>query len=200
MYPSAKTQQRHRRDYRGASIPSLWNASAVCHGLRRFGNAGIGICLSAFCALVGFFFFGSSELMQPTQYPNAGLAAYKSAPIVAYVPQFQNRNEGEPAVMQELASAIEPEPETVTVRDAVPLPTVQVPTVPLPTAQVPTVQPPTVQPPTAPLPTVELPKKAEKPHRKIATVSNQPRAVRESRGAARTVIDQISANNRAAGY
>jgi hypothetical protein len=131
----------------------------------------IGISLGAFCALVGCFFFGPHELMQPTRYPNFGLAAYKSAPTVAYVPQFQIRNEGEPSVTQELAYAIEPEPETVTVRE------------------------------TVPLPKVPLPKKAEKPHRKIATVvSQRPRAVREGRGAARTIIDHISANNRTAGY
>jgi hypothetical protein len=73
--------------------------------------------------------------------------------------------------MQEFAYAIEPGPETVTVRD------------------------------TVPPPTVPLPNKAEKPHRKIATVvSKRPRAERERRDAAQTIIDQISANNRTAGY
>jgi hypothetical protein len=155
MYPPAKTQRRHRRDYSGAAI---------------------GIYLCAFCALVGCFFVGLYELMQPTQYPNPGLAAYKSAPTVAYVPQSRIRNEGEPSVMQEFASAIEPGPETATVRDTVPLPK-------------------------ASLPKVSLPKKAEKPHRKIATVvSKRPSAVRERRDAAPTIIDLISANNRTAGY
>ena len=156
MYPRrihmpAKTQRRHRRDYRA--------------------DAAIGIYLCAFCALVGCFFVGLYELMQPTRYPNPGLAAYKPAHTVAYVPQFQIRNEGEPSVREAFAYAIEPGPETVTVRDAVPLPKV---------------------PP---------PKKAGKPNRKIVTVvSKRPRAVRERRDAAQTIINQISANSRAAGY
>ena len=149
MYPPAKTQRRHRRDYRA--------------------DAAIGIYLCAFCALVGCFFVGLYELMQPTRYPNPGLAAYKPAHTVAYVPQFQIRNEGEPSVREAFAYAIEPGPETVTVRDAVPLPK------------------------------VPLAKKTEK--RKIATVvPKRPRAVRERRDTARTIIDLISANSRAAGY
>jgi hypothetical protein len=161
MYPPTKTQRRHRRDYRG--------------------DAAIGIYLSAVCALIGCFFFGLYELMQPARYANPGMAAYKPPPasVVAYAPPFQIRKEGEPSGKEDFASAIEPGSETVTGRDPVPLPKGWSPEAPPPAG-----------------------KKAEKPNRKIV-VSKRPRAlreVRERRDAAQTIISQISANNRTAGY
>jgi hypothetical protein len=167
MYSHAKPQRRHRRDYRG--------------------DAAIGIYLCTICALVGCFFVGLYELMQPTRYPNPGLAAYKPAPTIAYVEQL--RNEREPSGRPEFAYAIEPGSET-----PAPAPGTGE-TVPLPKQWSPEAQFP-------------VGKKAEKPNRKIVTVvSKQPRAVRERRDAARerrdaaqTIINQISANNRTAGY
>jgi hypothetical protein len=160
MYPPAKTQRRHRRAYRE--------------------DAAIVIYLCAFCALIGCFFYGLYELMQPARYANPGMAAYKPPPasVVTYAPPFQTRKEAEPSGSEGFAYATEPDPETVTGRD----------TVPLPKQWSPEAGPP-------------VRKKAEKPKRKIVTVvPKRPREVRERRDAAQTIISQISANNRSAGY
>jgi hypothetical protein len=74
--------------------------------------AALGIHLCLYCALAGCFAFGFYALMQPTPYPNPGVAAYEPPPatVINYAlpPRLAN------SIQEPLASAAlgEPEPET----------------------------------------------------------------------------------------
>jgi hypothetical protein len=74
--------------------------------------AAVGIHLCLYCALAGCFAFGFYALMQPTPYPNPGLAAYKPPPatVISYAlpPRLANSIHEPPA-----SPALgKPEPET----------------------------------------------------------------------------------------
>jgi hypothetical protein len=74
--------------------------------------AALGIHLCLYCALGGCFAFGFYALMQPTLYPNPGVAAYEPPPatVINYTLAPRLRNN----IQEPLASPAlqEPEPET----------------------------------------------------------------------------------------
>jgi hypothetical protein len=77
--------------------------------------AALGIHLCLYCAVAACFAVGFYALLQPSRFPNPGLAAYKPPPgtIVAYVQLRPSRNDvAALAVPIAPAALILPEPET----------------------------------------------------------------------------------------
>jgi hypothetical protein len=77
--------------------------------------AALGIHLCLYCAVAACFAVGFYALLQPSRFPNPGLAAYKPPPgtIVAYVQLRPSRNDvAALAVPIAPAGLTQPEPET----------------------------------------------------------------------------------------
>jgi hypothetical protein len=67
------------------------------------------IRLSLYCAVAALFALVVYYLMQPTRFPNPGMAAHKSSPVtVSYVEVLRSEREG-----AQRAIKFEPEPETI---------------------------------------------------------------------------------------
>jgi len=66
------------------------------------------IHLSLYCAVAALFALVVYYLMQPTRFPNPGMAAHRSSPVtVSYVEVLRSKREG-----AQRAIKFEPEPET----------------------------------------------------------------------------------------
>lgn len=85
--------------------------------------AALGIHLTLYCAVGGCFALGLYALLQPSRFPNPGLAAYQSPPgtVATYIPHFRNGAEAvvpaaliEPELETTGRSTRQPEPETAT--------------------------------------------------------------------------------------
>ena len=63
-------------------------------------DVALAISLGVYCAAAACFALGLYVLLQPSRYPNSGLAAYKAPPamVVTYMPSFRNGVRSTPAV------------------------------------------------------------------------------------------------------
>jgi hypothetical protein len=79
-------------------------------------DVALAISLSAYCAFAACFALGLYALLQPSRYPNPGLAAYKapSAMVMTYMPSFRNAIGSKPAALAaaETAKSDTIKPET----------------------------------------------------------------------------------------
>ena len=79
-------------------------------------DVALAISLSAYCAFAACFALGLYALMQPSRYPNPGLAAYKAPPamVMTYMPSFRNAIGSKPAALAaaEAAKSDTIKPET----------------------------------------------------------------------------------------
>jgi hypothetical protein len=55
-------------------------------------DVALAISLGVYCAAAACFALGLYALLQPSRYPNSGMAAYKAPPtmVVTYLPSFRN--------------------------------------------------------------------------------------------------------------
>ena len=79
-------------------------------------DVALAISLGVYCAFAACFALGLYALLQPSRYPNSGLAAYKAPPamVVTYMPSFRNAIVSKSAA---LAAAETAKSETIKVRN-----------------------------------------------------------------------------------
>lgn len=75
-------------------------------------DVALAISLGVYCAAAACFALGLYALLQPSRYPNSGMAAYKAPPtmVVTYLPSFRNAIVSTPAT---LAAAEAAKSETI---------------------------------------------------------------------------------------